>query len=127
LEIARELLVSSGTIHQRVEKMQQAGIIKGYTTVVNREKLDFGVTVLVGIHLKNARDYPHVLEGMRKLPEVLEAHFTSGNYALIAKVATRSIRDYQIFLTDKLQAMKEIQSTESFICLDSPIEKEIIP
>jgi Lrp/AsnC family transcriptional regulator for asnA, asnC and gidA len=127
LEIARDLMVSGGTIHQRVEKMQQAGILKGYTVIIDREKLGFGVTVLIGIHLKNAKDYSHVVEGLKGFPEVLEVHYTTGNYALIAKVSTASIQDYHIFLTESLQALKEIQSTESFICLASPIQKEIRP
>jgi len=62
---------------------------------------------------------------MRSFPEVLEVHYTSGSYALMAKVATRSIQDYYSFLTSKLQDLKQIQSTESFICMDSPIDKEI--
>ena len=127
LEIARELLVSGGTIHQRVEKMEQAGVLKGYTALIDREQLGFAVTVLVGIHLKNAKDHPSVLQHMKKFPEILEAHYTTGSYALIAKVTTKSIHDLHDFLTHKLQSLPEIQSTESFICLSSPIEKEIAP
>lgn len=127
LEIARSLMVSGGTIHQRVEKMQRAGVIKGFTAVVDREKLGHGVTVMVGIHLKNAKDTTVVLDILKKFPEVLETHFTSGGFALMAKVVTPSIQSYYEFLTDKLQALKELQSTESIICMSSPTSREIVP
>ncbi|HEX7675999.1 MAG TPA: Lrp/AsnC ligand binding domain-containing protein [Bdellovibrio sp.] len=127
LEIARDLVVSGGTIHQRIQKMEEAGIIKGFTVMIDREKLGYSVTILIGIHLKNAKDCAHVLETLQKFPEVIETHYTTGSYALMAKVATKSIQDYYSFLTDKLQALKEIQSTESFICLASPMMREIEP
>src|SRR5204862_125813 len=88
LEIARDLMVSGGTIHQRVEKLQNAGILKGYTAIIDREQLGYTVSILVGIHLKNAKDWTHVIQNMKKFPEVIEVHYTTGNYALIAKVVT---------------------------------------
>lgn len=127
LEIARNLLISGGTVHQRVEKMEKSGVLKGFTAVIDREKLGHAVTVLVGLHLKNAKDCPAVIDALKKFPEVLESHFTSGNYALMVKVTTKSIQDYHVFLTDKLQSLKEIQSTESFICLATPMEREVSP
>jgi Lrp/AsnC family transcriptional regulator for asnA, asnC and gidA len=127
LEIARELTVSNGTIHQRVERMEKAGIIKGYQAVIDRRRLGYGVAVLVGIHLKNAKDTGPVLEAMRGFPEIVETHFTTGNYALMAKVVTTTIQEFHAFLTGKLQALKEIQATESYICLDTPTDREIQP
>ena len=127
LEIARDLVVSGGTIHQRIQKMEEAGVIKGFTLVIDRERLGYSVTVLIGIHLKNAKDCAHVLSTLQTFPEVIETHYTSGSYALMAKIATKSIQEYYAFLTDKLQALKEIQATESFICLASPMVREITP
>src|SRR4051812_29109297 len=125
LEIARDLLVSGGTIHQRIDKMQKAGVIKGFKTEIDREKLGYAVTVLIGIYLKNAKDCGLVLDTLQKFEEIIETHYTTGSYALMAKATTRSIQDYYSFLTEKLQALKEIQSTESFICLSSPTTRDI--
>lgn len=125
LDIAKRLLVSGGTIHQRVGKMKNMGIINGYRPILNKEKLGFGVTALVGIHLKNAKDCASVLDRLNKLPEVLEAHYTTGTYALMIKASTASMQEFHAFLTEKLQSMPEIQSTESFICLATPIERQI--
>lgn len=125
LEMARKLLVSGGTIHQRVEKMREAGVITGSKITVNYKKLGHKVTVLLGIHLKNAKDIQKVIEQLNKFNEVTEAYYTTGNYALIVKVIVRNIDSFHDFLIKKLQAIKEIQSTESFICLKEEIKKDL--
>jgi Lrp/AsnC family transcriptional regulator for asnA, asnC and gidA len=126
-EIAQKLIVSGGTIHQRVSKLEAAGVIKGSKYYLDYSKLGYDVNVLLGIHLKNAKDCPVVIEQLRKLPEVVEAHYTTGNYALIIRVINKTIGDYHKFLIDKLQSIKEIQSTESYICLDTPIFRDLHP
>ena len=125
LEIARELVVSGGTIHQRIQKMEEAGVLKGFSVQIDHSRLGSTVTVMVGLHLKNAKDCTPVLAMMEKFPEVIEAHFTTGNYSLMIKVATATIQDYYDFLTNKLQELKEIRATESFICLASPMVRDI--
>lgn len=126
-EIAQKLIVSGGTIHQRVSKLEAAGVIKGSKYYLDYSKLGYDVNVLLGIHLKNAKDCPVVIEQLKKLPEVIEAHYTTGNYALIIRVINKTISDYHKFLIDKLQSIKEIQSTESYICLDRPIFRDLYP
>lgn len=125
LEIARKLVVSGGTIHQRISRMTELGIIKGSEIVLDETKLGIGVVVLLGIHLRSAKGNNHVVEKLKGYPEVLEAYFTTGNYALMAKIAVPSIKDFHEFLVNKLQVLEEIQSTESFICLDQPIDRGI--
>ncbi|MBD66858.1 MAG: transcriptional regulator AsnC [Halobacteriovoraceae bacterium] len=125
IEIARKLIVSGGTIHQRVDKMKAAGIIEGSTLRLNLKKLGFDVTVFLGVHLKSTKDMPEVIEKLNTFPEVVEAHFTTGNYALLLKINTSSISDYHQFLVDKLQSIESVQATESFISLDQPISKEV--
>lgn len=126
-EIAQKLIVSGGTIHQRVSKLEAAGIIQGSKYIIDYSKLGYDVNILLGIHLKNAKDCPSVIEQLRKLPEVIEAYYTTGNYALIIRVINKSIAEYHRFLIDKLQSIKEIQSTESYICLDTPIFRDLNP
>jgi len=125
LEIARKLLVSGGTIHQRVDRMKEMGIITGSQIQVDYKKLGYDVSVLIGIHLKNAKDCDIVIQNLKMFKEVTGAFYTTGNYALIINVTTKTIQDYHSFLIEKLQAVKQIQSTESFICLDSSIDREV--
>ena len=61
IEIARELSVSGGSIHQRVDKMTAAGIIRGSKVILDHAKMGIGVTVLLGIHLARSNVLPSVL------------------------------------------------------------------
>ena len=125
IEIARKLIVSGGTVHQRVDKMRDANIIEGSKVRLNLKNLGFDVVIFLGVHLKSSRDLNAVIEQLDTYPEVLEAHFTTGNYALLLKICTRNISDFHKFLVEKLQTIDAVQATESFISLDQPIKKDI--
>ena len=125
LEIARDLNVSGGTIHQRIDKMKLQGIIEGSHLKVNHERIGLGVTVLLGIHLHGGRRIHETIDALKELPEVVEAYYTSGTYALMIKVHVASIKAYHMFLIKYLQRIDSIRFTESFICLDQPINRPI--
>lgn len=125
LEIARKLIVSGGTIHQRIDKLKKMGIIEGSKVSINLKKLGYDVTVFLGIHLKSTKDLSSVIETLQNFPEVVEAYYTTGNYALLIKIHTKSISNFHNFLANKLQSIDAIQATESFISLNQPINKDI--
>lgn len=117
-DIARELIVSGGTVHVRVNKMKEAGIISGSQITIDHALLGYEVTAFIGINLRSAKDYPKARSYLERLPEIVEIHYTTGQYSLFIKVLTRSTKELHLFLTEKLQATPEIQSTETFISLD---------
>ncbi len=125
VDVAKKLVISNATVHQRVQKMRLHEVLIGFQPVVDEAKLGLTVTSIIGVNLKNAKDCQTVLEKLEKIPEVLEAYYTTGTYALILKVVTSDIQRFQLFLMDKLQHVAEVQSTESFICLSKPINKNI--
>lgn len=124
-EMARQLVVSGGTIHVRVNKLKKMGAIKGSKILIDYEKLGIGVCSFIGINLKQAGDYHKVLGKLEKMPEITEVHYTTGHYGLFVKVLTKSIRDLHLFISTKLQHLTEISSTETFISLDVPIDRDI--
>ena len=125
LEIARKLKVSGGTIHQRMEKMKAYGVVKGSKIIVDYKLLGQGVAVFLGLHLQNAKDISKVVRKLQKLNEVVETHYTTGNYALLVKVMVRDIDHFHTFLTKRLQVIEEILSTESLINLETPILRDL--
>ena len=126
-ELAKQLAVSPGTIHVRVEKMKQAGIIEGTRVQVNAKKLRYDVCCFIGINLKSAKDYPSALAKLQALDEVVEAYYTTGHYNIFIKIMTRSIDELHHLLTDRIQAIDEIQSTETLISLHNPIARQVVP
>lgn len=126
-ELAKQFNVSAGTIHVRVEKMRQGGIILGTRIDVDPKKLGFDVCCFIGIILKSARDYPAALSKLEALEEVVEAWYTTGHYSVFIKVMCRSIDALQQVLINKIQTIDEIQSTETLISLQNPIMRTITP
>ena len=124
-DLAKKLNVSAGTIHQRFEKMKEAGVITGSSIKVNYRALGHSVTVLLGLHLHNAKDVDIVIEKLSKIDEVVEANYTTGDFALIIKATVKNIDHFHDFLRHKLQTISEIRSTESFISLKQVIDKDI--
>lgn len=124
-EIAKENQVSPATIHVRVEKMRNAGIIKGTQLKVDARKLGYDVTCFIGIILKQAGDYPKALAKLEALPEVTEAFYTTGQYSIFIKVMVKSIDDLQQLLIERIQPIDEIQSTDTLISLQNPITRGI--
>ena len=121
-ELAKQFGVSPGTIHVRVEKMKQDGIITGAP-----KQLGYDVGCFIGIILKSAKDYPSALARLESLDEVTEAYYTTGHYSIFIKVMCKSIDALQQVLINKIQTIDEIQSTETLIVLQNPIMRTIKP
>jgi Lrp/AsnC family transcriptional regulator for asnA, asnC and gidA len=126
-ELAKNFNVSPGTIHVRIEKMRKAGIITGVQAQVNSKLLGYDVCCFIGIILKGAKDYNSALKKLENLEEVIEAYYTTGSYSIFIKVMCRSIEALQEVLINKIQAIEEIQSTETIISLQNPIMRTIAP
>lgn len=127
VELARKFHVASGTIHLRVEKLKEMGIIQGSKILISAKALGHNVCCFIGINLKSANDYKIVLANLKMFDEVVEAYYTTGNHSLFIKVMTKSIDELHIFLITKLQNIKEIRSTETLMVLDNPIQRDIRP
>lgn len=126
-EMAKQFGVSAATIHVRVEKMRQAGIIESTQIRIDERKLGFDVCCFIGIILKSAKDYDKVIAKLTEFDEVVEAYYTTGNYSIFIKVMTHTIEELHTVLAGKIQSIDEIQSTETLISLQNPILRGIMP
>ncbi|KZN28873.1 transcriptional regulator AsnC [Pseudoalteromonas luteoviolacea] len=126
-ELAKRFKVSAGTIHVRVEKMKQAGIIEGTKVCINAKKLGYDVCCFIGINLKHARDYQNTIAQLESFEEVVEAYYTTGNYSIFIKVLSSSMDHLHHVLVNKIQSIEAIQSTETLISLQAPIMREVTP
>ncbi|MCB1182087.1 Lrp/AsnC ligand binding domain-containing protein [bacterium] len=124
LEIARELGVSGGTIHQRMAKLKEAGIVTGSRLIIDYGRLGYDVTALVGIRLRRAGHSAAVRARLLEIPEITEMSYTTGTYSLLAKVVARNMRDLYELLSGRLQSFPEIQSTETFVILDTAVRRD---
>lgn len=123
--IAKDLVVSGGTVHIRVNKLKESGVITGSKIKIDPVKMGYDVCAFVGINLQNARDYKVVIQQLKQMPEILEAHYTTGKYNIFVKILARSTRGLHHFLIERLQEIPQVRSTETFISLQMPINRDI--
>lgn len=125
LEIARECGISGAAIHQRVKKMEDAGIIAGSRMIVKPKALGFDVCAFVGVQLISTNQYVGVIDELKLMPEVVECHFITGEYALLLKLFCRDNEHLMDVLVNTIQNIAGISRTETFISLDQAIERPV--
>ncbi|WP_294371398.1 Lrp/AsnC ligand binding domain-containing protein [uncultured Clostridium sp.] len=125
LEIARICHVSGGTIHVRMKKMEDMGIIKGSRIVLNLPKLGYDVCCFVGIYVDKTSSFNSVFDQMSTIKEVVELHLTTGDYSMFAKIVCKNISDLQDVLLNKINNIDGISRTDTFVSLSQPIDRNI--
>lgn len=125
LEIARICHVSGGTIHVRMKKMEELGIIKGTRILLNLPKLGYDVCCFVGIYVDKTSSFASVIEELSLIKEIVELHLTTGNYSIFAKVTCKNISDLQNILLHKINTIQGVQRTDTFISLEQPVDRNI--
>jgi Lrp/AsnC family transcriptional regulator for asnA, asnC and gidA len=120
LEIARECGVSGAAIHQRIQKMEQAGIIEGTTLRLSPGALGYLTCAFIGIqiNLTTTRTHQEVFEKVMQVPEIVECHHITGKYSLLAKIYARNNEHHKQIIFEKIQSIPERVFTETFISLE---------
>ena len=124
LEIARMCHVSGGTIHVRM-KMEDMGIIKGTKLLINTSKLGYDVCCFVGVYLDKSSSFSSVVEEMEKIKEIVELHYTTGEYSIFIKVICKSISHLQDLLLNKIHVINGVERTDTWVSLSQPIDRNI--
>ncbi|GAA4445020.1 Lrp/AsnC ligand binding domain-containing protein [Pontibacter saemangeumensis] len=124
-DIAKELNVSGGTIHVRMKKLNEMGVVKGAQLLVNPSAVGFDICAFIGVFLEKGSEYKDAVEQIRAIPEVVELHYTTGTYSMFAKLICRDTKHLREVLNEKLQAVEGVQRTETLISLDESISRQI--
>jgi Lrp/AsnC family transcriptional regulator for asnA, asnC and gidA len=124
-EIAKMIHVSGGTVHVRMKKLEDLGIVKGAGLIIDPTALGYDVTAFLGIYLDKSSLYDEVSEQLKKIPEIVGANYTTGAYSIFAKIVCRDTNHLRDVLHDKIQKIGGIQRTETFISLEESINRPI--
>ena len=124
-DIADECGVSRAAIHQRVQRLTDVGIIVGSGYHVNPKKLGYHTCTYIGLSLAKGSMYKEAIEELKKIPEIVEAHFTTGPYSVIVKLYARDNEHLMALLNGHIQEIPGVINTETMISLDQSIKKEI--
>jgi Lrp/AsnC family transcriptional regulator for asnA, asnC and gidA len=125
LSIAREVGISGAALHQRLRKLENSELFDGYKMVINPKSLGYTTTAFVGVFLDSSSLYSSAVKRLKEIPEVIESHYTTGNYAIFIKVLCRNNEDLMHLLNKDIQNIKGVSRTETFISLDQQIDRQI--
>lgn len=124
LEIARACGISGAAIHQRIKKLEDAGIISGSKFTVKPKAVGFDICAFVGILLDKTHVYNNVIKAIETIPEIVECHFTTGSWALLVKIYCVDNQHLMDVLVNKMQNIPGVARTETFISLEQTIDRE---
>jgi len=126
LEIARNIGISGAAIHQRLRKLESSGLISGSKFIINPKVLGYTTMAYVGIFLDKAMSNPLAVKQLEKIPEVLECHYTTGNWSILIKILCIDNAHLMQVLNEKIQQIEGVSRTETFISLNQQIDRQII-
>ena len=125
LQIANKIGISGAAIHQRLRKLEQSGVIVGSEFTVDVKVLGYSTMAFVGIYLDKAARNSEAVRDLRKIPEVLECHYTTGNWSILIKIICKDNEHLMQLLNSKIQAIEGVSRTETYISLDQQIDRQV--
>lgn len=124
LEVARTCNVSGAAIHQRIQKLTHLGVIKGSQFIVDPEKVGYETCAYIGLYLKDPSKFDDVVEELKKIPEVVECHYTTGDFDMFIKIYAFNNHHLLNIIHDKLQPLG-LSRSETIISFNTAINRQV--
>ena len=125
-KISDSLKISNVATQQRISKLEKAGIIKGYSAMIDYSLIGMKTVAFVGIFLEKAKNYTDVISQLKEVPQISQAHFTTGNYSIFAKITAKDNDNLMEILSTRIQNIDGIARTETFISLHEGINQSLL-
>ena len=124
LEVARACNVSGAAIHQRIQRLTAIGILKGSQFIINPEKIGYETCAYIGLYLKDPSKFDEVVEELRKIPEVVECHYTTGGFDMFIKLYAKNSHHLLNIIHDKLQPLG-LSRSETIVSFNAVINRQL--
>ena len=125
LQIANKIGISGAAIHQRIRKLEEAGVIASSKLIINNKILGYNTMAFIGVYLEKASSNAEAVKELKKIPEVLECHYTTGNWSILIKIICKDNEHLMQLLNKKIQPISGVSRTETYISLEQQIERQI--
>ena len=124
-DLGKQFFVSGGTIHVRIKKLQELGIVQGKRLAVDLKVLGFDIIAFIGIYLEKSSLYDTVALALKNIPQVVRVNYTTGNYSMFVEIVCKDIQQLRFVLHDELQKIKGIERTETLISLEESFSRDV--
>ena len=118
LEISRKIGISGAAIHQRIRKLNNSGLISGQHLKLNPKALGYTTLAFIGVYFDKAERNSLAIKEMKKIPEILECHYTTGNWSVLIKILCKNNEHLMTLLNKQIQSINGVSRTETFISLE---------
>ncbi|MCL6216701.1 Lrp/AsnC ligand binding domain-containing protein [Zunongwangia pacifica] len=125
LEIAKNIGITGAAVHQRLRKLEKSGLIEGSRLIIDPRLLGYKTMAFVGIYLDKAVSNPLAVNKLKEIPEVIECHYTTGNWSIFVKVLCKDNEHLMKVLNKNIQGIEGVSRTETFISLNQQISRQI--
>ena len=124
-DVAKDCNISRAAVHQRVNRMIEMGVIIGSGYSIDPKKIDYRTCTYIGIFLEKGGLFHEVADKLLLIKEIVECHYTTGQYAIFIKVYARDNEHLKEILSEKIQKIPGVSSTETFISLEETFKREV--
>lgn len=124
LEVARECNVSGAAIHQRIQKLNAQGVLKGSQFIIAPEALGYDTCAYIGLYLKDPTRFDRVVDELRRIPEVVECHYTTGSFDMFIKIYAQNNHHLMTIIHDKLQPLG-LSRSETIVSFNAVINRQL--
>lgn len=125
LEIAKKIGITGAAVHQRLRKLEKSGLIQGNKMILDARMLGYKTMAFVGVYLDKAVSNPQAVKQLKEISEVIECHYTTGNWSIFLKILCRDNEHLMNVLNKNIQAIEGVSRTETFISLNQQINRQI--
>ena len=125
LTIAKITGISGAAVHQRLKKLEKGEVISGSQIIINPKILGFKTVAFIGVFLDKAMRNPEAVNQLKNIPEVIECHYTTGNWSIFVKLLCKDNEHLMELLSEKIQSVEGVSRTETFISLQQQLNRQI--
>ena len=124
MAISKETGISGAAVHQRLKKLEKGEVISGSQIILNPKILGFKTMAFIGIYLDKAIRNPEAVKQLEQIDEVIECHYTTGNWSIFVKLLCRDNEHLMELLNKKIQSVEGVSRTETFISIQQPLDRQ---
>jgi len=124
-QLSKQVGISGAAVHQRIKKLEKSGLIEGSQIIINPRQLGYTTLAFVDIYLDKAMNNPSAVSQLKKINEVIECHYTTGDWSVLVKILCKDNEHLMNLLNNQIQKIPGISRTETFISLDQQIGRQI--
>ena len=124
-DLGKQFFVSGGTIHVRIKKLEELGVVQGKRLAVDLKVLGYDIIAFIGIYLEKSSMYDNVAQALKAIPQVVRVNYTTGNYSMFVEIVCKDIQQLRFVLHDELQKIKGIERTETLISLEESFSRNV--